>query len=66
MIDNYCICPVCDGYATRTRRRVIDRIVSVFMPVTRYRCHNDHCRWQGNIHSQHFNKNPNQHQNPFA
>jgi hypothetical protein len=40
-------CPVCDGEVHRIRRRTRDRLLSVFVPVRRYRCRNRECNWQG-------------------
>jgi hypothetical protein len=45
------VCPRCAGSVERVRRRLIDRIVSVFVPVRRYRCRNDACSWEGNLRS---------------
>lgn len=55
MVDNFCKCPSCGGYATRIRRRFIDRVISMLKPVYRYRCQNYHCQWAGNI-NQHQSK----------
>ena len=54
MVDYFCKCPLCAGYATRIRRRRIDRFISLFKPVYRYRCQNYYCQWQGNIRKQHL------------
>jgi hypothetical protein len=42
-------CPMCQGRLIRTRRRVVDRVRSLFSPVKRYRCANFACQWHGNI-----------------
>jgi hypothetical protein len=42
-------CPMCQGRLIRTRRRVVDRVRSLFGPVKRYRCANFACQWHGNI-----------------
>jgi hypothetical protein len=42
-------CPMCHGRLIRTRRRVVDRVRSLFGPVKRYRCANFACQWHGNI-----------------
>jgi len=34
---------------TRIRRRHIDRLISVFWGVWRYRCNNFQCQWEGNL-----------------
>jgi len=40
-------CPKCNGGIHRAHRRRLDRLVSLFVPVRRYRCTNDQCRWRG-------------------
>jgi hypothetical protein len=40
---------LCTGSVDRIRRRPIDRIVSLFVPVQRYRCLNLACGWEGNL-----------------
>jgi len=40
-------CPVCGGYLRRTHRQFLDRVISVFVPMARYRCSNQDCRWSG-------------------
>jgi hypothetical protein len=43
-------CPLCgEGYLIRIHRRVIDRLLSLFMPVYRFRCLCFSCQWEGNI-----------------
>lgn len=44
-------CPYCNGPVIRIRRRFVDRVLSVFMPVQRYRCHMKGwgCDWEGNL-----------------
>lgn len=37
------VCPQCGDTATRVRRRLRDRLVSLIRPVKRYRC--DFCDW---------------------
>lgn len=59
MSANVWICPACASYATRIHRRLIDRVISLIIPVHRYRCHNYQCQWQGNVKQnalQHFDK----------
>jgi hypothetical protein len=41
-------CPRCNGFVRRIRRRPIDRLVSVFVPMHRYRCCELGCGWEGN------------------
>jgi hypothetical protein len=40
-------CPACGSGLRRIHRRSLDRVVSVFVPVRRYRCRSRECRWQG-------------------
>ncbi len=49
MTDTNNQCPRCSGYTVRIRRRSIDRLISLFMPVQRYQCQHYNCHWQGNI-----------------
>lgn len=42
-------CPRCSGAVIRVRRRVVDVLVCVFIPVRRYRCLSRDCSWQGNL-----------------
>jgi hypothetical protein len=42
-------CPKCGGDLFRIARRSIDRAISAFMPVQRFRCHFFSCHWEGNI-----------------
>jgi hypothetical protein len=42
-------CPRCNGSVYRIHRRVIDKLVCIFIPIRRYRCHSDDCRWEGNL-----------------
>jgi hypothetical protein len=44
------ICPVCGcSYLTRIHRRFTDRLLSIFVPVYRYRCDSLSCDWEGNL-----------------
>lgn len=45
------VCPQCDGPVERVRRHFIDRLVSLFRPVHRYRCREKgwSCDWEGNL-----------------
>ena len=43
------LCPRCAGNLIRIRRRVIDRLLSLFVPVRRYECPNSFCGWKGNL-----------------
>jgi predicted RNA-binding Zn-ribbon protein involved in translation (DUF1610 family) len=40
-------CPVCGGDLRRLHRRWSDRLVSLLLPVGRYRCRNKECGWEG-------------------
>jgi len=42
-------CPLCGGPALRTRRRFVDRLISVVIPVHRYQCRTVSCGWRGNL-----------------
>lgn len=44
-------CPVCGSPIKRIHRRPIDRLLSLFFPFHRYRCHNSACGWEGNLHT---------------
>jgi hypothetical protein len=66
MINDYCNCPICKSYATRIRRRFLDRVTGIFNPSYRYRCLNFHCHWQGNIRQQSHTQNSNQQHNTHA
>jgi len=40
-------CPQCNGNIYRVHRHAVDRLISLYLPVWRYRCANDQCRWHG-------------------
>ena len=40
-------CPLCAGAAVRTARNLPDRVLSLLMPVKRYRCCAQGCGWEG-------------------
>jgi len=42
-------CPVCNGPVYRVRRRFIDRLIGLLIPLRRYRCSEPHCRREGNL-----------------
>lgn len=42
-------CPRCNGALVRVRRHFVDRLVSLFTPVRRYRCDSFACRWEGTL-----------------
>jgi hypothetical protein len=49
LIDNQSLarlrCPQCNGEIYRVHRHAVDRWISLYMPVQRYRCANDQCLW---------------------
>ncbi|NMF98247.1 hypothetical protein GPA27_12715 [Aromatoleum toluolicum] len=42
-------CPRCMGSVYRVPRRFVDLLLSVFVPVHRYRCDEMGCTWEGNL-----------------
>jgi hypothetical protein len=42
-------CPQCGATLMRIHRRPIDRVVSLFKPLRRYRCTRLECEWTGNL-----------------
>jgi hypothetical protein len=40
-------CPLCGEGLRRRHRRWSDRVLSLLVPVLRYRCKNRDCRWEG-------------------
>lgn len=40
-------CPRCQRRTDRVARRWFERLLSVFMPVVRYRCASPGCGWEG-------------------
>lgn len=40
-------CPRCGGPIHRIHRKPLDRLISLYVPVRRYRCHNSACAWRG-------------------
>ena len=42
-------CPQCGGQLIRIARRPLDRVLSRFVPVQRYRCECFSCQWEGNL-----------------
>jgi len=48
-LDSYW-CPLCGQHGLiRIRRRLIDRILSLFVRQRRFRCTQPGCQWQGNL-----------------
>lgn len=46
-------CPMCSGNTERVARRFLDRLLSLFMPVSRYRCRSAACTWEGALRPRH-------------
>jgi hypothetical protein len=46
-------CPRCDGVVERIPRLGIDRLLSFFVPLRRYRCANLACNWEGTLRAPH-------------
>jgi len=42
-------CPECGAALKRERRHLGDRLLSLFVPVLRFRCPDLHCGWRGRI-----------------
>jgi hypothetical protein len=42
-------CPSCNGSLMRAWRRPVDRFITQFVPMHRYRCVSSSCRWEGNF-----------------
>jgi hypothetical protein len=40
-------CPKCSGRIHRVHRDAVDRLISFYVPVRRYRCANAQCGWHG-------------------
>jgi hypothetical protein len=40
-------CPRCNGPIHRIHRHAADRLISLYVPVRRYSCANNQCRWHG-------------------
>jgi len=43
------LCPRCGSPLIRVRRHFADRLLSLFRPVRRYRCHKPACLWEGTL-----------------
>ncbi|MDO9072817.1 MAG: hypothetical protein Q7U73_06100 [Rubrivivax sp.] len=46
-------CPRCQRRTDRVARRWFDRVLSLFMPVVRYRCASPGCGWEGLLMRRH-------------
>ena len=42
-------CPSCGGQTQRVQRHFIDRLLSLFVPLVRYRCRSIRCGWEGRL-----------------
>ena len=42
-------CPLCEQDLIRVTRRPVDRLLSFFFPVYRYRCRQHDCQWEGTL-----------------
>ncbi|MGV0950476.1 MAG: hypothetical protein ACOYB3_07350 [Azonexus sp.] len=43
-------CPACGAHSlNRVQRRFVDRLLSLFGRVRRYRCYAFNCQWEGNL-----------------
>jgi len=43
------VCPRCASAICRIRRRFVDRLISRFVSIQRFRCESIHCVWEGNL-----------------
>ena len=43
------VCPRCQGSVYRIPRRFIDLLITLLIPVRRYRCREMGCSWEGNV-----------------
>lgn len=51
-------CPHCNGSVYRTHRRFVDLLMSIFIPIRRYRCDSMLCDWEGNLREKGFPGEP--------
>lgn len=42
-------CPKCSAEIYRVPRRLFDRVLSVLVPMHRYKCSLPYCDWEGNV-----------------
>lgn len=47
-------CPECGAAVDRIARRWLDRLLSLFTPVRRYRCRSMACGWEGQLRNRRF------------
>lgn len=55
--DPAVLCPCCCGSMIRIWRRPIDRALSFFTPLHRFRCEAHDCLWEGNIRQTRMQRN---------
>ena len=52
-----CPCPICGEQSLiKIHRRLIDRLLSLFVELQRYRCNAFNCQWKGNLSNQRIRK----------
>lgn len=54
-------CPHCHSALSRVPRRAFDRLLSLFVPVRRYRCRAVACSWEGTLRDRHLRPAPDAH-----
>ena len=42
-------CPRCNASVFRVSRRFVDLLMSIILPIRRYRCISMECNWEGNL-----------------
>lgn len=47
-------CPHCKGAVIRVPRRFVDLLISIFVPVRRFRCCAMRCGWEGNLRNSRY------------
>jgi hypothetical protein len=52
------MCPRCLGVLNRVPRRTLDRLISLLVPVRRYRCCMLACAWEGALRNSRFALGP--------
>ena len=51
-------CPLCNSSTNRIPRRFIDLLLSIFIPLRRYRCRAMRCCWEGNLRNPRATSSP--------
>jgi hypothetical protein len=54
-------CPRCQRRTDRVARRWFERVLSLFMPVARYRCASPACGWEGLLMRRHHQRRHSTH-----